>query len=367
MPYSSYTYPGYISKVGKQKSANRNLRRLWQLRYRMYALVVMLILLPVLYSSNTPIPEQVDAIGYEIIQDNLLAQKIRKKPIQRPQLSSKDNLAASNSKVDSDQKNSDQNKLSLKEASGVVDLRGYLITEKLKSAGYDLGFISSVALSDLGIDIPIKDEDLQEKNLEEKLRELKEKAPKSLDELIKPPEAPEKVNFLRYPAYNINAPIIYSDLRDLFETNKDGTINFLKPADMSSVDSPLQIKLQDGVVHLAFTPQPGEIGNSYIVGHSSNYPWVKSNYNTIFKPIEEKSKIGDEFYIYDRLGRELKFRVFDVLKIAENDTKEAYRSYPDRRVVTLQTSILGWDPKTGTIGPTHRWLTRGELVLDEKN
>lgn len=352
-------------KVGKYNTNNKNFRKIWQLRYRLYALVVILVLMPVLYSANTPIPEQVDAIGYEVLKTNLLAVKIRKKPVQKPVIpnlakdeKNKEKNTQENNNLDS------KNSWSLKEATGVVDIKGYLITEQLKQSGYDLGFISSTALLDLGLEVPIKIEDLDKEKLKEKIEKIQENKPKSLDELIKIPESPERVNFLRYPAYNINAPIIYSDLKDLFKTNEDGTINFNEPADMSSIDTPLQRKLEKGVVHMAFTPQPGEIGNSYIVGHSSNYPSVKSNYNTVFKPIEERSKKGEEFYIYDRFGRELKFRVFEVLKIAESDTREAYRNFPDRRVVTLQTSILGWDPEIGAIGPTHRWLTRGELVLD---
>ena len=119
----------------------------------------------------------------------------------------------------------------------------------------------------------------------------------------------------------------------------------------------------DGIVHIAFTADPGDIGNSYIVGHSSNFSSVKSDYNTIFKPIESVSKPGEEFILWDDCGRELKFKVFETLRIEEGDVNEAYKIYPDKRVVTLQTSILTFVPGKG-LTPTHRWLTRGELVME---
>ncbi len=45
--------------------------------------------------------------------------------------------------------------------------------------------------------------------------------------------------------------------------------------------------LKNGVVHYPGTALPGEIGNSYISGHSSNYTWAKGSYNQIF------AKLGD--------------------------------------------------------------------------
>lgn len=45
--------------------------------------------------------------------------------------------------------------------------------------------------------------------------------------------------------------------------------------------------LQVGVVHYPGTALPGEIGTTYISGHSSNYIWAKGSYNQIF------SKLGN--------------------------------------------------------------------------
>lgn len=50
--------------------------------------------------------------------------------------------------------------------------------------------------------------------------------------------------------------------------------------------------LKNGVVHLEGTALPGEIGNVFIAGHSSNYIWSKGSYNGIFS-LNNKLVIGD--------------------------------------------------------------------------
>ncbi len=64
---------------------------------------------------------------------------------------------------------------------------------------------------------------------------------------------------LEIPDLKINVPIIWT---------KD-TNNFEKD-------------LQTGVVHYPGTALPGQIGTTYIAGHSSNYVWAKGDYNHVF-------------------------------------------------------------------------------------
>lgn len=66
------------------------------------------------------------------------------------------------------------------------------------------------------------------------------------------------------PSIGVNVPIIWSKSADSFD--KD---------------------LQSGVVHYPGTAMPGQIGTSYISGHSSNYAWAKGEFNKVF------SKLGD--------------------------------------------------------------------------
>jgi hypothetical protein len=196
-----------------------------------------------------------------------------------------------------------------------------------------------------------------------------------LKELVPAPINPEKYNHLYYPKYEINANIVYSQASD-FDIIDPG-----QPCSTKSMNTPIQKLVKEGIVHLYGSPLPGEvrypedpgevygfdskgiqqrgsgIGNSYIVGHSSEC--TQHAYTKIFEPLMQRSQVGEEFYIWDQQGRKLKFVVFDVRQIDDTDTKEAYRRFDDRRVVTLQTSVFI------TMNNIDRWLTRGELVLDQ--
>lgn len=55
-------------------------------------------------------------------------------------------------------------------------------------------------------------------------------------------------------------------------------------------------RLEDGVVHFANSPLPGESGTAVILGHSSAYPWYKGHYGSIFALLG-RLKIGDTFYV----------------------------------------------------------------------
>ncbi len=69
---------------------------------------------------------------------------------------------------------------------------------------------------------------------------------------------------LEVPSLNINVPIIWS----------------LSSKNFSS-------DLQKGVIHYPGTALPGQIGTTYISGHSSNYLWAKGDYNTVFSKLGE--------------------------------------------------------------------------------
>lgn len=173
-----------------------------------------------------------------------------------------------------------------------------------------------------------------------------------------------QVNTLDYPALKITTPIQFATLADLFEKNSDGTIDTTKqiqesPNDKTHLSTPAQRLLTKGIVHLGFTVLPGEYGNSYIVGHSSNYANVKSAYNYIFKDLRY-AKSGDIFTIYNKDGKGMNFRVFENIIVSEKDVDKAYSEFNDRRVVTLQASVLV--RVNGSLLPLKRQLVRGELV-----
>ena len=63
-------------------------------------------------------------------------------------------------------------------------------------------------------------------------------------------------------------------------------------------------------------------------------------------------------------GRELTFRIFDTLVIEGDNATEAYKPFPGRRVLTLQTSIVSFREERG-LYPYERWLIRAELVCPD--
>lgn len=49
-------------------------------------------------------------------------------------------------------------------------------------------------------------------------------------------------------------------------------------------------ELQKGIVRYPGTAKPGETGNAFIFGHSSNYYWEKGDYNSVFAALDKLKK-----------------------------------------------------------------------------
>lgn len=69
---------------------------------------------------------------------------------------------------------------------------------------------------------------------------------------------------LEVPVMGVNVPIIWTKDSKNFDTD-----------------------LKSGVVHYPCTPLPGDIGTSYVSGHSSNYAWAKADYNQVFAKMND--------------------------------------------------------------------------------
>ena len=95
-------------------------------------------------------------------------------------------------------------------------------------------------------------------------------APKEIEYL---PEIAE--NHLQIPSLDITAPISWR---------------------IPNVPDKVSLGLQNGVIQLDGTALPGEKGNVYITGHSSNFVWSKGHYNSIFAVIN-KLVAGDLIYL----------------------------------------------------------------------
>ena len=185
----------------------------------------------------------------------------------------------------------------------------------------------------------------------------------SLAELVPVPNNPTIFNRLLYPRFNVIANLV-------FASNEDVDIIYQgRPCSYESMSTPFQKLAKQGVVHLAGGPKPGElsnesnvtidgarVGSAYYAGHSGDC--VAHEYARIFEPLVRSTAVGDEFFMYDERGRKLKFRVFEVEQIRQDQTDIAYKLFEGRRVVTLQTSV------SYSVDRIERWLTRGELVLE---
>lgn len=115
------------------------------------------------------------------------------------------------------------------------------------------------------------------------------------------------------PSIGIDAPVVYG---------------------MTSTAEPdIQRALQDGVLHFADSPKPGEAGNGVYVGHSSNVPWVPGDYKFVFAPLE-KLQINDTFYLnYE--SRQYTYRIISKKVVLPNDVSVLESS--DKPTATLIT------------------------------
>ncbi len=92
----------------------------------------------------------------------------------------------------------------------------------------------------------------------------------------------------------------------------------------SKDEKKIQEDLNQGVIHYPKTAMPGQRGNMYIAGHSSNYVWSKGAYNYAFKRLNDLVE-GDEIMITVKFhnGKKIKYRykVFIKEEVAPDDNR----------------------------------------------
>jgi len=140
-------------------------------------------------------------------------------------------------------------------------------------------------------------------------------------------------NLLLIPALRIEAPIIYVDevSEDLF-----------------------QQALRRGVVHFPGTALPGQPGNTYIFGHSSDNLWAKGDYKTVFAVLPQ-IKTDDLIEISDPEGYKFVYKVKETKVIAANGVGYLDQRNNEYKLLTLQTSY-----PVGTA--FRRFIVMAELV-----
>jgi len=121
-------------------------------------------------------------------------------------------------------------------------------------------------------------------------------------------------NSIRIDAIDVSAPILWNI------TNK--------PKEVAD-------GLSQGVIHINGTSKPGEPGNVFITGHSSNYPWAKGNYNSIFALLDNLVA-GDKIQVNNN-GSNYIYTVTDK-KVVNPDDISVMQQTSDNRL-TLMTCV----------------------------
>ena len=112
-------------------------------------------------------------------------------------------------------------------------------------------------------------------------------------------------------------------------------------------------ELEDGIVRYPGSAHPGEPGNSFIFGHSSNFPWLPGNYNEVFALLDRLEK-DDEVIIYYNQKKYV-YVVREKTVVKPWDTRILRDQNKDKKLITLMTC---WPVGT----TTNRLLVIGELV-----
>lgn len=83
------------------------------------------------------------------------------------------------------------------------------------------------------------------------------------------------------------------------------------------------------------TAEPGQVGNAFIFGHSSNYPWVQSEYNEVFALLDQLQK-DDEIIIYYQ-QKKYTYLVSDRITVKPGDVKALEARDPTKKELSLMT------------------------------
>ncbi|MFA5946641.1 MAG: sortase [Patescibacteria group bacterium] len=121
---------------------------------------------------------------------------------------------------------------------------------------------------------------------------------------------------LSIPSLQISAPIIY--------ITKKG-------------EGAYSEALARGVVHYPGTAMPGEFGNVYIFGHSSDLPWSIGQYKTIFAPLPQIQN-GEKITLTDHAGRQFVYEVFETKVVMPNDLSVLSQYEFKEKLLSVQTS-----------------------------
>lgn len=99
-------------------------------------------------------------------------------------------------------------------------------------------------------------------------------------------------------------------------------------------------ELENGVVRYPGSALPWQAGNSFIFGHSSNFPWFDGKYNDVFALLD-KVVYGDEIIVYYGQKKYV-YKILEKEVVRPGDTSLLKKQDQSRKTITLMTCWPIW-------------------------
>lgn len=140
---------------------------------------------------------------------------------------------------------------------------------------------------------------------------------------------------------NSTAETVVSNNKNLSLENIDDSSIYIKSISVSAPvawdvrnDPDLVAKnLENGVIHIGGTAHPGEVGNVFITGHSSNYIWAPGKYKSVFALLNQLV-IGDLVQIKYK-NKDYLYKISEARVVKPTDL--SVMNNTDNSVLTLMT------------------------------
>ncbi|MBT5516510.1 sortase, partial [Candidatus Peregrinibacteria bacterium] len=130
-------------------------------------------------------------------------------------------------------------------------------------------------------------------------------------------------NRLEIPSINVNSRIVEPEFG----------LDSLIGQDWNALEDQIRSSLLNGLVHYPGTALPGDKGNVFITGHSSNVFWEKSDYNTVFALLPKIEEGDDIFVSYDQ--NDFHYRVISKKEVTPKEV--GILEQGDGKIMTLMT------------------------------
>ncbi len=102
-------------------------------------------------------------------------------------------------------------------------------------------------------------------------------------------------------------------------------------------EAAFQLALQNGIAHFPGTAMPGQAGNAYFLGHSSDYLWSQGSYKDVFAKLMA-IEIGEEIEVTNASGTPFVYVVTGTKVVSPKDLSVLSQGDGTKKFLTLQTS-----------------------------